>query len=229
MGPQKNCIDIVTELGGIKDLKAAQRVFKEKLDAENLDKLKRVQNPEVLKKIANAIVLCQPDFVFIDTGSEEDRQFIRELSLKKGEETRLPLEGHTIHFDLKEEQGRIIDRTFYIYNQGEEINSLALKKDRTEALEDIRQKMSGIMNDKTMMVGFFLRGPVGAPASNPALEISSSTYVMHSAAILYRNVYAAFDQQVETGPKTCPMPGFIWTAATEQPIVSTAPMPATPC
>ncbi|MCK4984180.1 MAG: phosphoenolpyruvate carboxykinase, partial [Desulfobacterales bacterium] len=86
MGPQKNCIEIVTELGGIKDLKAAQRVFKEKLDAENLDKLKRVQNPEVLKKIANAIVLCQPDFVFIDTGSEEDRQFIRELSLKKGEE-----------------------------------------------------------------------------------------------------------------------------------------------
>ena len=197
MGPQKNCIDIVTELGGIKDLKAAQRVFKEKLDAENLDKLKRVQNPEVLKKIANAIVLCQPDFVFIDTGSEEDRQFIRELSLKKGEESSLPMEGHTIHFDLKEEQGRIIDRTFYIYNQGEEVNSLALKKDRTEALEDIRQKMSGIMNGKTMMVGFFLRGPVGAPASNPALEISSSTYVMHSAAILYRNVYAAFDQQVE--------------------------------
>jgi phosphoenolpyruvate carboxykinase (GTP) len=82
MGPQKNCIDIVTELGGIKDLKAAQRVFKEKLNAENLDKLKRVQNPEVLKKIANAIVLCEPDSVFIDTGSEEDRQFIRGLSLK---------------------------------------------------------------------------------------------------------------------------------------------------
>ena len=197
MGPQKKCIDIVTELGGIKDLKAAQRVFKEKLDAENLDKLKRVQNAEVLKKIANAIVLCQPDFVFIDTGSEEDRQFIRELSLKKGEESSLPMEGHTIHFDLKEEQGRIIDRTFYIYNQGEEVNSLALKKDRTEALEDIRQKMSGIMNGKTMIVGFFLRGPVGAPASNPALEISSSTYVMHSAAILYRNVYADFDQEVD--------------------------------
>jgi hypothetical protein len=107
------------------------------------------------------------------------------------------MRGHTIHFDLKEEQGRIIDRTFYIYNQGEEVNSLALKNDRADALEDIRQKMSGIMNGKTMMVGFFLRGPVGAPASNPALEISSSTYVMHSAAILYRNVYADFDQEVE--------------------------------
>jgi phosphoenolpyruvate carboxykinase (GTP) len=183
MAPQKDCIDIITELGGIKDIDAAQQVFKKEMDAPNLGKLQRIQNPDVLQKIANAIVLCEPDSVFIDTGSEEDRQFVRELSLKKGEESPLPMRGHTIHFDLKEEQGRIIDRTFYIYNQGEEVNSLALKNDRADALEDIRQKMSGIMNGKTMMVGFFLRGPVGAPASNPALEISSSTY--------------DFDQEVE--------------------------------
>jgi phosphoenolpyruvate carboxykinase (GTP) len=197
MGPRKDCIDIVTELGGIGDLKAAQRVFKEKMNTANLEKLKPFQNPDVLKKIANAIVLCDPDSVFIDTGSEVDRQFIRELSLKKGEESPLPMQGHTIHFDLKEEQGRIIDRTFYIYNEGEEVNSLALKKLRAEALEDIRDKMAGIMRGKIMMVGFYVRGPVGAPASNPALEMSSSTYVLHSADILYRNVYAGFDQEVE--------------------------------
>ena len=197
MGPQKDCIDIVTELGGIGDLKAAQRVFKEKMNTANLEKLKPFQNPDVLKKIANAIVLCDPDSVFIDTGSEVDRQFIRELSLKKGEESPLPMQGHTIHFDLKEEQGRIIDRTFYIYNEGEEVNSLALKKLRAEALKDIRDKMAGIMRGKIMMVGFYVRGPVGAPASNPALEMSSSTYVLHSADILYRNVYAGFDQEVE--------------------------------
>ncbi len=198
MGPFKDCIDIITELGGITDHKAAQQVFNDAIDAQNLAKLKRIQHPEVLKKIANAIMLCKPDAVFIDTGSEEDRQFIRELSLQKGEEAPLPMSGHTIHFDLKQEQGRIIDRTFYIYNPGEEVSSLAQKKDRAEVLEDVRDKMSGIMSGKTMMVGFFLRGPVGAPASNPALEISSSTYVFHSAAILYRNVYAAFDQEVDT-------------------------------
>ena len=197
MGPRKDCIDIVTELGGIKDLKAAQHVFKQKMDAANLDKLKRIQNQDVLKKIANAIVLCDPDSVFIDTGSAADRQFIRELSLKKGEESPLPMEGHTIHFDLKEEQGRIIDRTFYIYNEGEEVNSLALKKSRAEASEDIRDKMAGIMRGKIMIIGFYVRGPVGAPASNPALEISSSTYVLHSADILYRNTYTHFEQEVE--------------------------------
>jgi phosphoenolpyruvate carboxykinase (GTP) len=197
MGPQIDCVDIVTELGGIKDLKAARRVFKEKMDAANLGKLKRIQNSDVLKKIANTIVLCDPDSIFIDTGSEADRQFIRELALKNGEESRLPMEGHTIHFDLKEEQGRIIDRTYYLYNEGEEVNSLALKKQRAEALEDIRDKMAGIMRGKIMMVGFYLRGPVGAPASNPALEISSSAYVLHSADILYRNVYTHFNQQLE--------------------------------
>jgi phosphoenolpyruvate carboxykinase (GTP) len=196
MGPRKDCIDIVTELGGIKDLKAAQRVFQEKMDKANLEKLKRIQNPDVLRKIANAIVLCDPDSVFIDTGSETDRQFIRQLSLKKGEESNLPMEGHTIHFDLKEEQGRIIDRTYYLYNEGEEVNSLALKKPRAEALEDIRDKMAGIMRGKIMIVGFYSRGPLGAPASNPALEISSSTYVLHSADILYRNVYTHFEQEL---------------------------------
>ena len=197
MGPRKDCMDILKELGGIQDLKAAQQIFKAKLNDENLDKLARIQNSDVLKKIANAIVLCDPDSVFIDTGSEADRQFIRELSLKKGEESSLPMEGHTIHFDLKEEQGRIIDRTFYFYNEGEEVNSLALKKPRTEALEDIRDKMAGIMRGKIMLVGFYLRGPIGAPASNPAIEITSSTYVLHSADILYRNIYAHFDQEVD--------------------------------
>ena len=197
MGPRKDCVDIVSELGGIKDLDAAQQVIKAKLDASNLDKLQAILNADVLKKIANAISLCEPDAVFIDTGSEEDREFIRALSLKKGEESTLPMEGHTIHFDLKEEQGRIIDRTYYLYNEGEEVNSLALKKDRAEGMEDIRAKMTGIMRGKIMMVGFFMRGPVGAPASNPAVEISSSTYVFHSADILYRNVYADFDQEVE--------------------------------
>ena len=197
MGPKKDVIDIVTELGGIKTIEAAQKLIEERLDATNLSKLSPIKNESVLRKIANAIVLCNPDSVFINTASDEDRQFIRELSLKKGEESKLPMEGHTIHYDLKDEQGRIIDRTFYIHNKGEEVNTLANLKDRSEAFEDIKDKMTGIMQGKIMMIGFYLRGPVGAPASNPAVEISSSTYVLHSADILYRNVYSDFDKEVE--------------------------------
>jgi len=197
MGPQKDVIDIVTELGGVKTPEAAREVFENKLDAVNLSKLNEIKNEAVRLKIANAIVLCGPDSVFIDSGSEEDRQYIRDLSLEKGEESKLPMEGHTIHYDLKEEQGRIIDRTFYIHNEGEEVNSLANLMDRSEAFEDIRDKMTGIMNGKQMLIGFYVRGPVGAPASNPAVEITSSTYVLHSADILYRNVFSLFDGEIE--------------------------------
>jgi len=197
MGPKKDVIDIVTELGGIKTNESAQKLIGERLDATNLSKLSLIKNESVLRKIANAIVLCDPDSVFINTASDEDRQFIRDLSIEKGEESKLPMEGHTIHYDLKNEQGRIIDRTFYIHNEGEEVNTLAKLKDRSDAFNDIQDKMTGIMRGKTMMIGFYLRGPVGAPASNPAVEISSSTYVLHSADILYRNVYSDFDQEVE--------------------------------
>ena len=197
MGLKKDVIDIVTELGGIKNSDAADKLFADRLEAEQLSRLDKIKNEAVRLKIANAIVLCDPDKVFINTGSEADRQFIKDLSLEKGEEKALPMENHTIHYDLKEEQGRIIDRTFYISNEGEEVNSLANKMDRTEAFEDIKDKMSGIMKGKLMMIGFYLRGPVGSPASNPAAEISSSTYVMHSADILYRNVYSDFDGEVE--------------------------------
>jgi phosphoenolpyruvate carboxykinase (GTP) len=197
MGPKKDVIDIVTELGGIKTNESAQKLIEERLDATNLSKLSLIKNASVLRKIANAIVLCDPDRVFINTASDEDRQFIRDLSIEKGEESKLPMDGHTIHYDLKDEQGRIIDRTFYIHNEGEEVNTLAKLKDRSDALKDIQDKMTGIMRGKTMIIGFYLRGPVGAPASNPAVEISSSTYVLHSADILYRNVYSDFDQEVE--------------------------------
>ena len=197
MGPKKDVIDIVSELGGIKTDESAQKLIEERLDATNLSKLSVIKNASVLRKIANAIVLCDPDSVFINTASDADRLFIRDLSIEKGEDSKLPMEGHTIHYDLKDEQGRIIDRTFYVYNEGEEVNSLAKLKDRSEVFKDVQDKMTGIMRGKIMMIGFYLRGPVGAPASNPAVEISSSTYVFHSADILYRNVYSDFDQEVE--------------------------------
>jgi phosphoenolpyruvate carboxykinase (GTP) len=194
---KKEGIDIVNELGGIANHEAALKVFESKMDPEHLARLQGIKNTEVILKIANAIVLCGPDKVFINTGSEADRQFIRELSIQKGEEAPLPMKGHTIHFDLKEEQGRIIDRTFYIANPDDLVSSLGNKIYRDEALIDIREKMTGIMAGKTMMVGFYVRGPVGSPVSNPALEISSSTYVLHSAEILYRNAFSDFESQVE--------------------------------
>jgi len=47
------------------------------------------------------------------------------------------------------------------------------------------------------MVGFYLRVQVRVPAFNPAAEVSSATNVFQNADILYRNVYADFDREVD--------------------------------
>lgn len=190
-------VDIVTEIGGIKTIDEAMSLFKSKMDGEHLSRIQQIKNQEILIRIANAIALCEPDSAYVNTGSEQDKQFIRDLALKKGEEAELLMKGHTIHFDLKQEQGRIIDRTFYIANEGEMISTLANKKLRKDALKEVREYMSGIMHGKIIIIGCYMRGPVGAPASNPALEITSSAYVAHSAEILYRNAFADFEKEVE--------------------------------
>lgn len=197
MYQKKKGIDIVVEIGGIKTYEGAIRLFETRLDKTHLARIKEITHPEIIVKIANAIAMCDPDVVFVNTGSDSDRQLIRELALKNGEEAPLPMDGHTIHYDLREEQGRIIDRTFYIANEDEDVSSLANRMDRGKAMEDVRDKMLGIMKGKTMVIGFYMRGPIGSPASNPALEITSSAYVSHSAEILYRNAFYHFDEEVD--------------------------------
>jgi phosphoenolpyruvate carboxykinase (GTP) len=189
--------DILAEVGGINSIAEAKKIFQQKLDAASLAKLDKIKTEEALIKIANAIAFCQPDSVFITTGSPEDGAAIRKMSLEKGEEKPLAMDGHTIHYDLPQEQGRIVDRTFYIVNEGVETSVLAKTMPRDEAWAYVKQHMTGIMKGKTMFVGFFSRGPAGAKLAFPAIQISSSTYVLHSGDLLYRNVYDKFDDQVK--------------------------------
>ncbi|MBT8344998.1 MAG: phosphoenolpyruvate carboxykinase (GTP) [Desulfofustis sp.] len=189
--------DILAVVGGITSLADAQKIIDEHIDDTNLKKLAPITTPDALIKIANAIVHCKPDAVFINTGSEEDVNWIKQYSLEKGEERKLAKQGHTIHFDLPQDQARLVNQTFYIINEGEKMSSLAKSLLRDEATEYVRTYMDGIMKGLTMMIGFYSRGPVGAEASVPAIEISSSTYVLHSAELLYRNCYDKFDSEAE--------------------------------
>ena len=193
----KKGAEILEAVGTLTKLPQAQAVIEANLDGANLAKLSPIKNSDALIKIANAITICKPDSIFINSGSPEDIQWIREYSLEKGEEKKLAKDGHTIHFDLPQDQARLVNQTFYIINEDEKISSLAKSVLRSEATEYVKEYMDGIMQGKTMMIGFYSRGPVGAEASVPAIEISSSTYVLHSAELLYRNCYDQFDSEAE--------------------------------
>ncbi|HET89721.1 MAG TPA: phosphoenolpyruvate carboxykinase (GTP) [Chloroflexi bacterium] len=189
--------DILADIGGIETLEQAQALLEARCDQETLAKLNRITNQDALLKIANAISMTDPDAVFVNTGSAADKRRVRIMSLAKGEECPVAMRDHTLHFDLPQEQARIIDRTFYIVNPDEPTSVLAKSVLRDEANEYLRTHMAGIARGMTLLIGFFSRGPVGAKAAIPALEITTSTYVMHSADILYRHVYEQFDAEVE--------------------------------
>jgi phosphoenolpyruvate carboxykinase (GTP) len=189
--------EILAVVGGTHTFAGAKDVIIKNLDDTNQKKLLAIKSEDALIKIANAITICNPDAVFVNTGSKEDIQWVRDYSLNKGEEKKLAKEGHTIHFDLPQDQARLVNQTYYIINEGEKMSSLAKSVLRSEATEYIKKFMPNIMVGKTMVVGFYSRGPVGAEASIPAIEVSSSGYVLHSAELLYRNCYSDFDAEVE--------------------------------
>ena len=83
-------IDIVKVLGGINSAKEAKELFEKKMDSTQLDRIKKFENEEILLKIANAISMCRPDAIYVNTGSKEDRQYIRAMALSKGEEKAFP-------------------------------------------------------------------------------------------------------------------------------------------
>ena len=193
----KKGIDILNHIGGVKSAEEVEKVFRDSMDDDNFQKIQRIKNEEARLKIANAIIMGQPDNVFVNTGTPEDKQFIIDLSLKKGEESKLAIKDHTIHYDLADEQGRIIDRTYYIANDDERVSALAQRISRDDAYKYVKEYMTGIMKGMTLVVGFYSRGPVGAEPTIPAIEATTSAYVCHSAEILYRNCFNDFDDEVE--------------------------------
>ncbi|MCB2192091.1 MAG: phosphoenolpyruvate carboxykinase (GTP) [Deltaproteobacteria bacterium] len=189
-------VDILTNIGGVKP-EDVDRVLREAMDDTEFAKIEKIKNPQARLKIANTIALGKPDKVFVNTGNDQDKQRIREMCLTLGEERSLAIPGHTLHYDLAEEQARIVDRTFYIANPEDTVSSLANRIERDDAYAYVKEYMVGMMSGMTLVIGFYSRGPVGAVAAIPAIEATTSLYVCHSAELLYRNCFDQFDEEVE--------------------------------
>ncbi|MCF8031552.1 MAG: phosphoenolpyruvate carboxykinase (GTP) [Desulfarculaceae bacterium] len=193
----KKGVDILTDIGGVKDAEEVKRVFRDSMDDDNFAKIEKITNSEARLKIANAIALGKPSKVLVNDGSDADVLMVRKLVVEYGEEKDLNIPDHTIHYDLAEEQARIVDRTFYIANPDEKVSSLANRIDRDDAYNYVKDYMAGMMDGMTLVIGFYSRGPVGAVAAIPAIEMTTSLYVCHSAELLYRNCFDQFDAEVD--------------------------------
>ena len=81
---KKKGVDILTVIGGIAHVSEAMRLLEKKAYANHLDRIKKIKTPDILIRIANAGAMCDPDSIYINMGTEADRQFIRDHAIEKG-------------------------------------------------------------------------------------------------------------------------------------------------
>ncbi|UCD84723.1 MAG: phosphoenolpyruvate carboxykinase (GTP) [Deltaproteobacteria bacterium] len=174
--------------------KKALELLKTKCDEKNYQRLIALNNQKLIDFVAKYVEHCKPKSVFVCTDAEEDAEYIRNKSIENGEEKRLTITGHTIHYDGYNDQARDKENTRYLLPSGTDIGPLnAVEKEK--GLKKIHEILKNIMEGKEMFVCFFCLGPVNSPFSIPACQLTDSAYVAHSELILYRRGYEEFKRQ----------------------------------
>jgi len=172
--------------------------LKKKLTAENYNKLIALDNPKLYEFIADAIELCEPASVFVCTDKPEDLEDTRKRAIETGEEKPLKMQGHTIHFDGMDDQGRDREVTRYLVPKTDTLSKAINQIEREKGLAEIRGLLKGVMRNRTMIVRFMTLGPNNSQFSIPCVECTDSYYVSHSLNLLYRPGYEEFKR---LGPK----------------------------
>ena len=166
--------------------------IKAKCGEKNFKKLEAVNNKHLNDFIAKYVNLFEPDSIFVCNDTEEDIEYIRNKALKDGEESKLEVEGHTIHFDSASDQARDKVRTKFLVPAGKEFGKGLNIADKDESIDEINNIMSGIMKGRELLIVFFTLGPADSPFTIPAVQLTDSSYVAHSETILYRKGYKEF-------------------------------------
>jgi phosphoenolpyruvate carboxykinase (GTP) len=173
------------------------KFLEERLGAEQYAKLSKISNGKLYDFIVHFIKLLDPASVFVCDDSARDLSYISEKAIREGEEQRLAMNGHTLHFDSPLDQGRDKEHTNILVDPGEEMGPQISTRDRTAGLTDINEVMDGIMRGREMLVVFATLGPNGSVFAIPGVQLTDSPYVAHSEKLLYRPGYEEFVRQGE--------------------------------
>ncbi len=167
-------------------------LLKKRLTDEHFQKLISIENPQLHQFVSHYIQLLNPDHIFVCTDAAEDRAFIKDAAITAGEEVKLAIEGHTIHFDGYADQARDKENTKFLLPKGLDLGASINSKDKEEGLKEIQSIFSNIMQGHTLYVRFFCLGPTNSEFSIPAVQLTDSAYVAHSEDLLYRPGYEEF-------------------------------------
>jgi phosphoenolpyruvate carboxykinase (GTP) len=173
-------------------------VLKKRLCERDYQKLVAIDNPKLHQFVAKYVELCNPDKVFVSTDSPEDIQYIREVAIRNGEEKKLTIKGHTIHFDGYYDQARDKKQTKFLVPKGVDLGPELNAMDRDEGLQEIHNIMKNIMKGHELYVRFFCLGPTNSDFTIPCVQLTDSAYVAHSEDLLYRQGYEEFKRLGES-------------------------------
>ncbi|MBN1756452.1 phosphoenolpyruvate carboxykinase (GTP) [bacterium] len=162
------------------------------LDEKDLKKLEALNNPHVIRLVNEYVEIMRPSKVYVITDEQEDIDFVRQHAIDLGEEAKLKMKGHTIHYDSYYDQGRDKNNTKTLITPDMKMSKKINTMDREQGLKEILGIMEGIMEGKEMVVRFFALGPTNSRFTLCALQLTDSWYVAHSEDILYRKGYEQF-------------------------------------
>ena len=168
------------------------KLLKAKCGKENYEKLLALKNPSLVDFVIKYVALCNPDKIFVSSDSEEDIRYIREEAVRAGEEKKLAIEGHTIHFDGYYDQARDKENTKFLLSKGVDLGPDINAIDREEGLKEIHDILKDIMQGHQLYISFFSLGPTNSEFSIPCVQLTDSSYVAHSENLLYRSGYEEF-------------------------------------
>jgi len=166
--------------------------IKNKFDENNYQKLAKINNNYVYEFIVKFVKLLNPDSIFVSSGAPQDIQYLRDKAIKDGEEKKLAIEGHTVHFDGIQDQARDKKRTKFLVDKNSKLSNALNTIDKDEGLEELNRFMKDIMVGRQLIIAFYSLGPTDSVFSIPAVQLTDSSYVAHSESILYRSGYEQF-------------------------------------
>ncbi len=172
--------------------------FEKIMKPSEFGKLATLDNPDVIRFIKKYVELCEPGDIFVSTGSKKDIQYVIDCAIADGEERKLSIRGHTIHFDSVQDQGRDRKNTNFLMPEGQSLGLGAISEEvageikRNDGLNEINSLFKGIMRGKRLYVLFMCLGPLGSDFTIPCVQITDSAYVAHNENLLYRQGYEEF-------------------------------------
>ena len=175
-------------------------LFTSVMDEASLRKLLAIENERVHEFVAYAIELCRPASVFVGDDSDADKAYCRMQAIDTLEELQLGTNGHTVHFDGYFDQARKKEVTKYLVPEGEYLDPNLGQMPRSEGIEEMENLQRGAYEGREMFVRFFCLGTTNSVFAIPCLQITDSSYVVHSEQLLYRRGYEEFKRQNSLNP-----------------------------